>query len=73
VHNPQLMHHLRELLAPVPIRTHEDFGIAGDSREALSWAVLANETLAGNPANVPQVTGARRRVVLGKIIPGPAA
>lgn len=69
-HNPTLMRLLRELLAPVPVRTHEDFGISSDAREAVSWAILANETLAGNPANVPQVTGARRRVVLGKIIPG---
>ena len=69
VHNEFLMGMLREMLAPVPVRTHEDFGIASDAREALSWAVLANETLVGNPANVPQVTGAKRRVVLGKIIP----
>lgn len=70
--NPALMAHLRELLSPIPIRTHEDFGIPGDGREALSWAILANETLLGHPANVPQVTGARHRAILGKIIPGTA-
>jgi anhydro-N-acetylmuramic acid kinase len=69
VRNEFLMGMLREQLAPVPVKTHEDFGIASDAREALSWAVLANETLVGNPANIPQVTGAKRRVVLGKIIP----
>jgi anhydro-N-acetylmuramic acid kinase len=68
--NPTLMASLRDLLAPIPIRTHEDFGIPGDAREALSWAILANETLLGHPANVPQVTGARRRAVLGKVTPG---
>lgn len=69
-YNPALMEQLRALLAPIPVRPHDDFGIPADAREAVSWAILANETLAGNPANVCQVTGARRRVVLGKIIPG---
>jgi anhydro-N-acetylmuramic acid kinase len=68
--NPTLMASLRDLLAPIPIHTHEDFGIPGDAREALSWAILANEALLSHPANVPQVTGARRPVVLGKITPG---
>jgi anhydro-N-acetylmuramic acid kinase len=68
--NPTIMASLRDLLAPIPVRTHEDFGIPGDAREALSWAILANEALLSHPANVPQVTGARRAVVLGKIIPG---
>ena len=70
VHNPTLMSWIARLLAPVPVRTHDDYGIPSDAREAISWAVLANETLLGRPANVRQVTGARRRAVLGKIIPG---
>src|SRR5579884_2790685 len=69
VHNPTLMGMVRDLLAPIPVRTHEDFAIPSDAREALSWAILANETLHGRPANVPQITGARRRVILGKITP----
>ncbi len=68
-HNDFLMKKLAAELAPIPVKTHEDFGISNDAREALSWAVLANEMLVGNPANIPQVTGAKRRVVLGKIIP----
>ena len=69
VHNPVLMSWLRELLAPARVQTHEDYGIPSDAREALSWAVLANETLMGIPTNVCQITGARRRAVLGKVIP----
>ncbi|MGB2960152.1 MAG: anhydro-N-acetylmuramic acid kinase [Bacteroidota bacterium] len=44
-----------------------DFGISADSKEAVCFAVLANETVAGRPANLPSVTGARKRVVLGKV------
>lgn len=69
IHNPVLMATLARLLAPVPVHTHDDHGIPSDAREALSWAILANETLHGHPANVPQVTGATRRVILGKITP----
>jgi anhydro-N-acetylmuramic acid kinase len=37
------------------------------AKEALSFAILANETLAGRAGNLPSVTGARKRVVLGEI------
>jgi 1,6-anhydro-N-acetylmuramate kinase len=30
--------------------------------------LLANETIMGNPSNVMGATGAKRRVILGKII-----
>jgi anhydro-N-acetylmuramic acid kinase len=49
--------------------THEDFGIANSAKEALAFAILAHETLAGRPGNVPAATGAGKAVVLGKIIP----
>jgi anhydro-N-acetylmuramic acid kinase len=48
-------------------------GIPGDAREAVSFAILARETLRGRPGNVPSATGARRPVVLGKIIPAGAS
>jgi anhydro-N-acetylmuramic acid kinase len=69
VHNPVLMRRLRELLAPLPVRSSAELGIDPDAREALAFAVLANETLHGEPGNLPRVTGAARRVVLGKIVP----
>jgi anhydro-N-acetylmuramic acid kinase len=49
------------------IRQIGEFGISADAKEAICFGILANETLAGRPANLPSVTGARRRVVLGKI------
>jgi anhydro-N-acetylmuramic acid kinase len=49
------------------IRHIGEFGMSVDSKEAVCFAVLANETVAGRPANLPSVTGARKRVVLGKV------
>lgn len=66
-HNPTLVGMVRERVAPLPLRLHEEFGIPGDAREALTWAVLGDETLASRPGNVPAASGARRRVVLGKV------
>jgi anhydro-N-acetylmuramic acid kinase len=65
--NPTLMRFLAERLAPIPVRIHEDLGINSDSKEAVAFALLGNETMLGNPSNLPSVTGARRRTVLGKI------
>ena len=69
VHNATLLGRLREQLAPVPVRTLEDLGLSSDAKEAVAFAILANETIAGNPSNVPGATGALRPVVLGKIVP----
>lgn len=51
------------------ILTHEDFGIPDSAKEALAFAILAHATLLGQPSNVIGSTGARRAVVLGKIVP----
>lgn len=65
--NPTLMRMLVEKLTPIPVRTHEDMGINGDAKEALSFALLAHETMLGNASNLPSVTGAARPRVLGKL------
>jgi len=70
VYNPILFQFLKEYLENINIRKVEEFGIPSDAKEALAFAILANETICGNPGNVPSATGARERVVLGKIIPG---
>jgi len=51
-------------------RKMEDFGISVDAKEAVSFAILAYETIRGRPSNVPSATGAGRAVVLGKIVLG---
>jgi anhydro-N-acetylmuramic acid kinase len=68
--NPTLCQMLAERIGAGQLLTHEDFGIANAAKEALAFAILAHETLLGKPGNVPNATGARRAVVLGKIVPG---
>lgn len=49
---------------------HEDFGIPSSAKEALAFAMMAHETLAGRPSNVPSATEAKRPVILGKVVRG---
>lgn len=69
-HNAALMRMIRAELAGLRISTFDQYGISPDAAEAACFAVLAYETLQGRPTNIPSVTGARRKVILGKIIPG---
>lgn len=51
----------------VEIKIIDDIGISSDAKEAICFAVMANETISGNPTNIPRTTGAIRPTVLGKI------
>ncbi len=68
--NHTLVRFLRGFLGEIPVRTVEDLGIPSQAKEPLSFAVLANEAICGNPGNIPSATGAGERAVLGKVIPG---
>ncbi|MBI4511660.1 MAG: anhydro-N-acetylmuramic acid kinase [Deltaproteobacteria bacterium] len=68
VHNRTLMGHLQELFAPIPVRSTSDAGIDPDAKEAMAFAILANETMYGLPGNLPAATGAIGPRVLGKIV-----
>jgi len=71
VHNDTLMRMLEEAFAPIPVRTASDYGVDADAKEALCFAVLAHETVNGVPTNLPSVTGASDRTLLGSIsVPG---
>jgi anhydro-N-acetylmuramic acid kinase len=67
IRNLTLMRSLTRALGNTPILQCEDFGIPSDAKEAVCFAVLANETICGNVGNVPRVTGAERSTALGKI------
>ena len=69
VHNLTLMTHLRRLFARIPVMPLEEVGFDSDAKEAVLFAVLANESLQGVPNNLPGATGARWPVVLGKFSP----
>lgn len=69
-YNKTLLKMLREYLYPAEVRVHEDYGIPAQAKEPLIIAILANETISGNYNNVTTATGAKRRVVMGKIVLG---
>ncbi|MCL5773970.1 MAG: anhydro-N-acetylmuramic acid kinase [Firmicutes bacterium] len=62
-----LLNLLKEKIEGVKFLTSDDFGIPLKAKEALSFAILGNETVFGYPSNVPSATGASRNAVLGKI------
>lgn len=67
--NKTLMSMLRTELAPLPVWGFQQVGLNAEAKEAMAFAILANETIHGHCNNLPYVTGAGDRVVLGKIIP----
>lgn len=66
-HNQALMTRLEQAFAPARLTTTSEFGSHIDFVEAEAFAFLANLTLSQQSGNLPQVTGASRPVVLGKI------
>ena len=67
VKNAAIMRALTRYFGDGVVRRIEEYGMSYDAKEAVCFAVLANETVHGRPANLPSVTGARRRVVLGVV------
>lgn len=71
--NPVLVGHLKKLFAgaglkPAPtVDIIDELGIPSSAKEALSFAILGNETISGSPGNLPKATGAKKPAVLGKI------
>lgn len=67
-YNPTLMKFLRSYLPKhIELKTHEDYGISNNFKEVMAFALLGYCTFYGIPNNVPSCTGARKRVILGKI------
>jgi anhydro-N-acetylmuramic acid kinase len=67
--NVALMDELARRLKPRTVESTALHGVPVDQVEALAFAWLARETLAGRPGNLPAVTGARGPRVLGAIYP----
>ncbi|MBI2819115.1 MAG: anhydro-N-acetylmuramic acid kinase [Acidobacteria bacterium] len=71
VRNRFLMAQLQEQLrchAPIRVLPSTTTSVPPQAKEAIAFAVLAYRTHHGEPANLPAATGARRAVVLGKVI-----
>ena len=67
VRNPQLLQRLQARLPGVSIDSSAAHGLDPDYMEAMGFAWLAHETLAGRPGNLPSVSGARGLRILGAI------
>ncbi|MGQ0549233.1 MAG: anhydro-N-acetylmuramic acid kinase [Armatimonadota bacterium] len=55
----------------VPVRLCEEFGVNGKLKEAMAFALMASDAVAGMATNVPSATGAAGPRVLGKFVPAP--
>ena len=64
--NPTLLEDIRALLS-MPVLVNEDLGFDSEAKEAIAFAILANECVHGAANNVPSVTGAKHPIVMGKI------
>ena len=67
VRNRTLMRHLARLLAPVPVRSIERYGIPAQAKEPVAFAFLALRALQGRINHLPHTTGARSACVLGTL------
>ena len=65
--NPLVLAQLSAALGGIEVVTTEALGLPGDAKEAFIFALLADETVHGRPANLPSATGAKRPAILGKI------
>ena len=67
-YNPAIMKFLRAYLPKhINLKTHEDYGISNNFKEVMAFAVLGYCTYYNIPNNLPACTGAKNRVVLGKV------
>jgi len=62
-HNKFLLERISELLPEITIKKMDDLGISADAKEAVLFAVLANETVCGSAIEV----GGGPAVMMGKI------
>ncbi|MBP3846918.1 anhydro-N-acetylmuramic acid kinase [bacterium] len=67
-YNKTLMKFLRKYLPSyIELKTCEDYGISNNFKEVMAFALLGYCTYYGIPNNLPCCTGAKRRIVMGKI------
>ena len=69
VHNKFVMKELASYFKDVQVKNVAEASISEDYKEAICFAVLANECVHGLAAGMPNVTGAKRPAILGKICP----
>ncbi len=65
--NPEILKRLAQKLENIEVITSDRYGIPAEAKEAMGFAILANETIEGITCNIPSATGAAHHVPLGKI------
>jgi anhydro-N-acetylmuramic acid kinase len=66
-HNMYMCDSLQEMFPGARMHDSSVAGIDPDFVESIAFALLANMAVDGKPGNLPQVTGAAKRVTLGKM------
>jgi anhydro-N-acetylmuramic acid kinase len=66
LHNPLLFDYIKRSLPTCKVESFATLGINPDAKEAVLFALLANETLVGNKSNVAQIKDSPA-VCMGKI------
>lgn len=66
IHNMLLINHLKNDLPDVNFATTDELGIIPDAKEAILFALLANETLVGDPIDFENRSGLPS-ITMGKI------
>ena len=66
LHNPMLKRLIQQQLGDIPVTPFDRLGLPSDAKEAALFALLANETVAGNAANIRAI-GYAPTVCMGKI------
>ncbi|HOF39536.1 MAG TPA: anhydro-N-acetylmuramic acid kinase [Candidatus Hydrogenedentes bacterium] len=67
LHNRTLMRNVKTGIKEVALRKTDRYGIPCNAMDPLSASILGSEAIFGNPANIPSATGAKRRVLSGRI------
>ncbi|MDR7423361.1 MAG: anhydro-N-acetylmuramic acid kinase [Armatimonadota bacterium] len=68
--NPFLLRRIADGLG-LPVRRADDLGVDSKLKEAMAFALMASDAIAGLATNVPTATGAAGPRVLGKFVPSP--
>lgn len=66
-HNRTLLGMIAGLLPELTVTTAEALGVPSDAKEAVAFALFANDFLFGQSNNLPAATGADRPTVMGKL------
>lgn len=68
-YNKTMMRMLKACLPEkLKLKTHEDYGISNNYKEAMAFALLGYCTFYNIPNNIPACTGASKELVLGKMV-----